>query len=1124
MFSKLTGRMGSASGGPRIMQRVVSMLRRLSSSPANVYTFGQGYLQVPANLLVYSQDFTNAAWTKSNSSTFVSNQTAAPDGASLAGKLTAANSGGTAVTESFAKVSGATYTAAFAVKISNVNRMLIGQQYGGASYSDTVFDLSTKSVVTTGGGSPTISYADLQNGWLLVAATVTATSSGSYVSYAGPVNSNGTGGGDSAIGSALFIHRAGLFTGALTATQIQAMGGIPWTMATASVNIQNNGNLFLNSGDKLASSWQRNSCVVTSAEVTSPMGVAAQVVTSSGTFSSVPPITPIAAVAGQVMTVWAEAKLGSGALTITDESQSGSFTATFNLTTGTVASSAGGTASILPLGGGWYKASYTYTVQPAKTTVQPKLWIGAYSGANTSGQFFLVGATQLELGPTATDYNPTTSAIPQTIVNCPVYTDAHAYLPGGSQTVYGPELVANGDFSQGTSGWTTYAGTTDALTIVSGAAYVKSNGNADKNPRLFLSTVLTPGKSYSLTYTVNTVVGPATAVLFRYGADGNLNGGSTLSATSAGVTRTQSFVAAATGTYAGFSLTSGGPEIESSFTIDNISVREVLTVSASVAGLTAGNYTLSDGSTGFSTVDGSDGLVLDAAGTVGAELLSTNFASGWGATAGFAFGGGTATVTSVPQNANSAFNAGLVIGKTYVLTITVQSISSGTIALLMSGGVGIGGITTAGTYTGIFVATGTNQVYLWAQSVGATNCVISFASAKEVTGIHASQPTAGFRPKLLRGAFNLALWSRDLSNAVWSKNSATATRNVTGVDGTSNSASKIGDLSAFTSQKQIVIQSVAVAASTTYTASTYFKAAEYGYVEFQVVDAVTSANFNRYPVIDLSNGSVSQLGGCTLNTNLFVTSIGSGWYRVAIIAALGASTTSLSITLGGRPVANNASYNGVIGSGIIADQVQLELGTVASNYSPTTSAAASNPNAGWYSWAFDAAAQQRLNLASVPFQRADDFCITFAARQNVTGAGSMVIFGMRNSASTNALIHLAVNTGGGVYAQLRDDASVNAAIIDNFNRVGQVFVATLWQVAGTRYLRINGVQIGSDATVLGTTTLNTATIGATTTTTTAEFMNGMIGASVIEKGTFTAAEVLANERWVALLTPNAPVF
>ncbi|MDB5966699.1 MAG: hypothetical protein JWQ72_3199 [Polaromonas sp.] len=187
---------------------------------------------------------------------------------------------------------------------------------------------------------------------------------------------------------------------------------------------------------------------------------------------------------------------------------------------------------------------------------------------------------------------------------------------------------------------------------------------------------------------------------------------------------------------------------------------------------------------------------------------------------------------------------------------------------------------------------------------------------------------------------NLALRSQDLADPAWSKNGAASiTSDAAVAPDLTVTADKICDATAFVGSKQTVFQNIAVVASTTYAITQFFQAAEYGFVEFQVYDQNTPGNFNRFPVIDLTTGAVPLPGGSTLGTNLFVTKRGA-WWECTHIAALGAATTVLQVTAGGRPVGNNGAYNGVVGNGIYAWQLQVEAQAFATSPIPTLGAAA----------------------------------------------------------------------------------------------------------------------------------------------------------------------------------------
>ena len=68
-----------------------------------------------------------------------------------------------------------------------------------------------------------------------------------------------------------------------------------------------------------------------------------------------------------------------------------------------------------------------------------------------------------------------------------------------------------------------------------------------------------------------------------------------------------------------------------------------------VSGLLSNNYTLSDGSTGYSAIDGTAGLVLDAAGSVGAEQITGICLGNNGWTPAFSGGVASGVKSATPQ-------------------------------------------------------------------------------------------------------------------------------------------------------------------------------------------------------------------------------------------------------------------------------------------------------------------------------------------------------------------------------------------------------------------------------------------------------------------------------------------
>jgi hypothetical protein len=195
-----------------------------------------------------------------------------------------------------------------------------------------------------------------------------------------------------------------------------------------------------------------------------------------------------------------------------------------------------------------------------------------------------------------------------------------------------------------------------------------------------------------------------------------------------------------------------------------------------VQGLTAGNYQESTGVTP-AVVDGLLGLVLDAAGASGSEIVVNGTApliatTGWTAAgtatpATLAIVNGELEITATGVSAQSATQtfAGFVIGKTYRIQATYHSGASNAIAkstrvsildpgvaFLLLEEVSANGVERILSRT--FVATKTSLVIsIDVASVAAYGSVgdkayLTSMSVKLLSGTHAIQATAGSRPTL----------------------------------------------------------------------------------------------------------------------------------------------------------------------------------------------------------------------------------------------------------------------------------------------------------------------------------------------------------------------------------------
>ncbi len=129
--------------------------------------------KVRTNLITYSEQLNNAAWTKEQV-TITANATTSPDGTITADKVIAnATAGDKYVAQIFTVAIGDAFTTSAYFKSSEYTYAFI--RFGGlVSNPYVIYNLATQSVVTTSGLTSS-SITSVGNGWYRIAATVTST-------------------------------------------------------------------------------------------------------------------------------------------------------------------------------------------------------------------------------------------------------------------------------------------------------------------------------------------------------------------------------------------------------------------------------------------------------------------------------------------------------------------------------------------------------------------------------------------------------------------------------------------------------------------------------------------------------------------------------------------------------------------------------------------------------------------------------------------------------------------------------------------------------------------------------------------------------------------------------------
>lgn len=276
---------------------------------------------------------------------------------------------------------------------------------------------------------------------------------------------------------------------------------------------------------------------------------------------------------------------------------------------------------------------------------------------------------------------------------------------------------------------------------------------------------------------------------------------------------------------------------------------------------------------------------------------------------------------------------------------------------------------------------------------------------------------------------NLLTYSEDFTNVSWIKLSSNITSNATiAPDGTNTADKLIED----NTTANHLVQKAVVSSSASYTFSVFAKKAERNWV---VLRSVNASFQNVKAWFNIDNGTIGTLeNGATAK----ITNYSNGWYKLEM--TIPSFSTGFEFRISTSTGDGIDSYLGTTGSGIYIWGTQLEAGSYATSYIPTTSATVTR----------NADVISKTGISSLIGQT----------------EGTMFFDGIINDVqSGNVFFHLEgtspdVNfqTGGGIlYFYSPSNFSISTAILPN----------TRYKIAA-RYknndvaLYINGVLIGTD--------------------------------------------------------------
>ena len=166
-----------------VLQTAASGVARFDHNPVTDESLGLLIEEQRINLLTYSEQFDNAAWTKVSSS-ITANAIVAPDGTLTGDKLvedTTASANHVVRPATASVTSGTTYTYSIFAKAGERTQFQIGFGTENSAFTaaNVQFTLTGSGTATAISGSPTFSIAPVGNGWYRCTATATATATAS---------------------------------------------------------------------------------------------------------------------------------------------------------------------------------------------------------------------------------------------------------------------------------------------------------------------------------------------------------------------------------------------------------------------------------------------------------------------------------------------------------------------------------------------------------------------------------------------------------------------------------------------------------------------------------------------------------------------------------------------------------------------------------------------------------------------------------------------------------------------------------------------------------------------------------------------------------------------------------
>jgi hypothetical protein len=412
-------------------QNLVTFTRASSGT----YVGSDGLIKTAVtNLLLRSEEFDNASWSKTASSV-TANTIVAPNGTVTADKLVEDTStGGHVLVQGSSGIpDSASVCVSCYCKAAERSWVAITVTDKAAIINRRWFNLSNGTQGATNGTISAFSATNVGDGWYRIAVTASvgtgASTPGVRISL-GVADNTASYTGDGTSG--IYLWGAQLEQSSTVGEYIPTTSTInsaprfdhnPTTGESLGLLVEESRTNSLVQSEDFSTTWTQSNVTVTTNTVTAPDGtttadtfgpVVGDGLTTTRFLRQTPALTTQQAYTLSVFVKVGTATINGIALFVSDQTATNIFRGNFNLfTLGTTAGSTGWatpTSTIIPYPNGWYRCILSGVTSTAHTSLRAIIYLNQFgTTADTYGTIHIWGA-QLEAGAFPTSYIPTTTA------------------------------------------------------------------------------------------------------------------------------------------------------------------------------------------------------------------------------------------------------------------------------------------------------------------------------------------------------------------------------------------------------------------------------------------------------------------------------------------------------------------------------------------------------------------------------------------------------------------------------------------------------------------------------------------------------------------------------------------